>query len=259
MKNIQIKQDKNNNVLEKAKDIKVSDKKKREETSKLLKEKYEKIDKFKEDRIIKNEIQARIKERLNNNRREYELEFKQIYHNKKVDDKIVDKIKNKFKNNKINEILKQLKIIEEEEKQEKERKKAKLRQKQKQKEENMYGRNSQSRGKSVVENRKFRGTLNQTFSDSKKYKKFDDKEFFKTNNFIDNSHYYNSAQGFYHSNQMNNTNNQFNNNMFTNVNNNMNNNENNNVNDYNELEPKEILIREILNEYRIKINKEMYE
>ena len=158
-------------------------------------------------------------------------------------------IKNKFpENGKINDILEQLRVIEEEEKQEKQRKKEKIRQKQKLLDKK-YGRGINSIRESYGKNKKFVGTLSQTFKDSNKYKKIDGKDFFNTRNFIGDNNYYNSAQGFYHSND------QINNDI--NINNNMYNNENNI--DYNKLEDKEILIRELLNEYKLKLNKELYE
>ena len=82
-------------------------------------------------------------------------------------------------------------------------KKEKLRQRQKT-EEKKYGREIQFCGKSLENNKKFRGTLSQTFKDSKKYKKLDDKDFFNTRNFLNNNgHYYNSAQRFNNSNCIN--------------------------------------------------------
>ena len=123
---IQINNVKYNNVLNEAKNIKELNKEKKEEISKLFDRKKEKIEDFKNNKIINNEIQTRINEIINNNRREYELELKQIYHNKKIDDNIIEKIRNKFPDNyKINDILEKLRVVEEEEKQENERKKRK--------------------------------------------------------------------------------------------------------------------------------------
>ena len=201
----------------------------------------------------------------------------QIYHNKKLDDDIIKKIRAKFSNadniDRINDILKQLIEIEEAEKKEKNKKLTKIKKIQEKEEKKEAERKAKI--KKMIEKRrkeraefmndrdraKFLGTLSQTFKDSNKYKKIDDKDFFNTRNFInDNSNrYYNSAQGFYNPNQMNNYNNynqQYLNNM----------NEDNIYNilyndyiDYNKLEDKEILIRELLNSYKIKLNNELYE
>ena len=139
---------------------------------------------------------------------------------------------------------------------------------------NLYGYKPKSSGKNK---KKFSSTLSQTFKDSEKYKKIDDGDFFNTNNFIgtkqnNNSKYYNTSQEFYKPNQkeMNENNNKLNiNNRNNNINNN-NNNYNNNMNsnkddiinneniDYNKLEDKEILIRELLNDYKLKLNNELF-
>ena len=245
---IKINNEKYNMVLNHIDDLKKLDRKKRDDTSKLLDEKSKKIDNFKKNREINNEKNNKIKEIISNNRREFELEFKPIYHYKKIDDNTMESIRRRFpENNIINNILIKNKLIEEEEKRLEEEKKENWKKRQKEIEEREASFQKKNKNKLI-------GTLNQTFKDSKKYKKIDDNDFYNTNNFINTNkiNYYNSAQDFYTSNQKKEYNN-------LNKNNQINNLDNNENVDYNKLEDKEILIRELLNEYHIKLNNELYE
>ena len=70
---------------------------------KNTKKKKKKNKKFKQKKIIENEKNAVNKEILDNKRREFELEFKSIFHDKKIDDNLKNKITEFFPNN--NEII----------------------------------------------------------------------------------------------------------------------------------------------------------
>ena len=193
-KNILENKNKYNKVLNEYNIIKKIDKQKREEMAILLQEKSDKIDLFKQNKILENEKNAINKEIVNNYRREFELKFKKLYHEKKLDDEIENKILEIFpNNNKLINIVEQIKKYEHEEhinKRNKEHKK-KLKEKDKDKEKNT----------------------------------------------------------FYNENNQINTNNNYQNNL----NNNDININNDNYND------KEILILDSLNEFKINLNKELYE
>ena len=76
----------------------------------LLENKSKKIDYFKEKKILENEKNNINKEIINNKRREFELEFKSLFHDKKVDDRLKKKITEFFPNN--NELINIVEKIE---------------------------------------------------------------------------------------------------------------------------------------------------
>jgi hypothetical protein len=221
LENIKKNQEKYDNVIKEHLYLVIMDKMKRDDMAVLLENKSKKIDYFKEKKILENEKNNINKEIINNKRREFELEFKSLFHDKKVDDRLKKKITEFFPNN--NELINIVEKIENLEHEEIMQKKKK-REKSNKLYEKKYGNKDKniirnktpqkikSKNNAFDENNFFMNTLNQNLNDKNNYNNFDD---------INKNTYYSRQK------------------------------------DYNNVDDKEILIMDKLNEFKIQINKEL--
>ena len=189
----------------------------------LLQKKSDKIDNFKQQKILENEKNNMNKEILNNKRREFELQFKPIFHDKKIDKYLTEKITEFFpNNNELINIVEKIKKLEHEEQMEKMKKRAKSNKlyeiKYGNKNKNLIRSKTPERKK--VQNNYIKPNINfiSTINQKRKY-----------------------------------------NYQFNNYNNNSNNKTYSSQNNFNKVDDKEILILDKLNEYKIKLNKELTE
>ena len=221
LENIKKNQEKYDNVIKEHLYLVIMDKMKRDDMAVLLENKSKKIDYFKEKKILENEKNNINKEIINNKRREFELEFKSLFHDKKVDDRLKKKITEFFPNN--NELINIVEKIENLEHEEIMQKKKK-REKSNKLYEKKYGNKDKniirnktpqkikSKNNAFDENNFFMNTLNQNLNDKNNYNNFND---------INKNTYYSQQK------------------------------------DYNNVDDKEILIMDKLNEFKIQINKEL--
>ena len=214
---------------------KIIDKKRREEMSDLLSQKRNKIREYEARKRLTNDLNYKNQEILNEKRREFELNFEPFFHNKKIekiDENFIAKIQREFPDNlQLQNILFQLRKVQEEERIQKEKKQKKLKDKYMQMDDQyMYGKRPLSTRS--TKRGKFNNTLTQTFKDSNRYKLIEERELYNNNKFNNNN------------------------------NNAINKNErnvliNNEKADFNKMEDIEILIQEKLNEFKIKQSNEL--
>ena len=227
LENIKKNQGKYEKVLNEHQNIIIMDKKKREEMALLLQKKSNKIDNFMQKKILENEKNNMNKERIHNKRREFELEFKSLFHDKKIDDDLSNKITEFFpNNNELINIVEKIKNLEHEEHMLKMKKRAKSNMQY----EKRYGYKNKIKDK------------NKTKIEQKALKKKEEDKIKVNNYFLSTLN-----QDF---------NNNYNMNYISN-NNNINENNYNEEKKFDQIEDKEILIMDQLNEFKIKLNKEL--
>ena len=230
LKNIKLNQEKYNTVINEHKNLIQMDKKKREEMALLLQKKSEKIDNFIQNKINENQKSAMKKEIISNNRREFELEFKSLFHNKKLDENLVNKITEYFPNNNdLINIVEKIQNLEHEENKTKNKKRAQS---------------------SKVYNKRNENNKNKFYDINQNTKNTQYKQNIK-----------NTQNIIIKNNINNNININDNNNIFiSTINQNLNNDFNNQINNvYKEQDDKEILIKDALNEYKIELNKKLFD
>ena len=226
IKNIKLNQEKYETVLNEHKNLMKLDEQKRAEMALLLQKKSDKIDEFIKNKNNENQKSAMKKEIISNNRREFELEFKSLFHDKKIDDNLINKITEYFpNNNNLINIVEKIKVFEDEEYKSKMKKRAKS--------SNIYIKLNE-KNKNVQY--KFNNRINQY---NQNIKINNDINIKKNNNMYNNM----NKENIFINTINQNFDNKFNNQM-------------NNINNK-EQENKEILIKGALNEYKIKLNKEL--
>lgn len=208
---------------------KIIDKKKREEMSDLLSQKRNKIREYEAKKRLTHDLNYKNQEILNEKRREFELNFEPFFHNKKlekIDENFIAKIQREFPDNlQLQNILFQLRKVQEEERIQKEKRQQKLKDKYMQMDDQyMYGKRPSSARS--TKRGKLNNTLTQTFKDSNRYKLIEERELYNTNKFNNNNNVTNKNEG-------------------------------NEKIDYNKMEDIEILIKEKLNEFKIKQSDEL--
>ena len=171
---------------------------------------------------LENEKNNMNKEILNNKRREFELQFKPIFHDKKIDEYLTKKITEFFpNNNNLINIVEKIKNLEHEEQMEKMRKRARS--------NKLYEMKYGNKNKNIIR------------SQTPERKKEQNNMNIRNNNFISTIN-----QKLSFKNKYNNYNNNFINDTYSSPNN------------LNEVDDKEILILDKLNEYKIKLNTELF-
>ena len=173
-------------VQKEIQNMKLIDKKRREEMSDLLNQKRHKIREYEVRKWITNDLNYKNQEILSEKRREFEFNFEPFFHNKKlekIDENFIAKIQREFPDNlQLQNILFQVKKLQEEERIQKEKRQRKLKEKYMQMDEqNIYGKRPLSTRS--TKRGKYRSTLTQTFKDSSRYKIIEERELYNTNQF----------------------------------------------------------------------------